>query len=223
MNLLVEEAKWGQTNESSQVRLQDVDSLLARRIGRLKPDARRFMAMLTVAVQPMHRTWIHRALGMDLASASDVEDLLRMRRMLRTVGRDYLEPFHDRLRTAFRATLTETETVELHAALADALEAVGDRNYSRIILSKRDFESEHFATRGSQRGNAQRRSLSTALRRTIVKFSAWARVTKGRFSRSWPRFWSTRAKAWKRRSATCVPPICYLSVVSISGCSPDNN
>jgi hypothetical protein len=126
LNLLVEEARWMRSGDAPQFSVQDIDSLLARRIGRLKPEPRRFMAMLTVAVQPMRREWIHRALGMSAAASSDVEDLLRLRRMLRTVGRDCLEPFHDRLRSAFHATLTEHEIAELHAALVAALETVGD-------------------------------------------------------------------------------------------------
>jgi serine/threonine protein kinase/transposase-like protein len=126
LNLLVDEARGMQLDGSVRFAIQDLDSLLALRIARLQPDARRFMALLTVAVQPMRREWVYRALGLSWATATDIEDLLRIRRMLRTVGQDCLEPFHDRLRTAFLSTLSASEKTRLHTTLVGALEAVGD-------------------------------------------------------------------------------------------------
>ena len=127
LNLLVEEVK--SNPDATLAELTDsngLDTLVVRSISKLPRDARKFMALLSVAAEPLRRQDVYCALAMPRATASDIEDLLRVRSMLRTVRSESLEPFHDRLRTAFYAALSPQERAQLHGALADTLSDRGN-------------------------------------------------------------------------------------------------
>jgi len=126
LNLLVDEARSRRIDWTTQGNIQDVDALVFQSIERLSSDARRFIALLTIAGQPLPRDLIYMVLGVSRAAALDLEDSLRVRRLLRTVRTDCLDLFHDRLRSAFRPHIDDTETQELHREIVDALDEDGD-------------------------------------------------------------------------------------------------
>jgi hypothetical protein len=92
-------------------------------LGQLGPEARRALELCAMAGQPMAQRVIARAAG--LAREDRVTGVLRAASLIRTSGAPELgriETYHDRIRAAVVATLSEEQKRQCHLALADALE-----------------------------------------------------------------------------------------------------
>ncbi|MDB4965511.1 MAG: Serine/threonine-protein kinase PknA [Myxococcales bacterium] len=106
-----------------------LDEALWARLQRLPAEERRIVALVATAGAPL---WLETA-----ARAADEDDFqrfsariaaLRAQRLVRTSGakrRDVVEPYHDRVRQAMTAHLTDDDRIALHACLARALEWSG--------------------------------------------------------------------------------------------------
>jgi hypothetical protein len=105
---------------AGEVRFGDV---MRVRLGHLGPDARRLLELVAVAGQPLPQRVAARAAGLTDDQGAAV---LRAGSLIRTSGAPELgriETYHDRIREAVIATLSEAQERECHLALADALEA----------------------------------------------------------------------------------------------------
>ncbi len=104
-------------------RLEDA---LQARIARLDDAARRFVAVLAVAGAPVPLTIAAAACGLTTGEAARNALSLRYEMLVRATGTravDRVEPYHDRVRESVVAALSDADRVELHAKLADAIEA----------------------------------------------------------------------------------------------------
>ncbi|HWM85788.1 MAG TPA: protein kinase, partial [Kofleriaceae bacterium] len=97
------------------------------RLSHLGPDARRVLELVALAGRPLAQQVVVRAAG--LGREDQVMAVLRAGSLVRTSGAPELgriETYHDRIRMAVVATLSEAQQRECHLALADALES-GER------------------------------------------------------------------------------------------------
>jgi len=113
----------GSTN-SSHVSL---DSVLARRIGRLTDEADRLLEVVALAGQPLRQDVACRAAGLSAAGYAGLTQL-RSQHLVRGTGLgslDEVETYHDRIRETVVNMLTDDRRRELHGCLARELEAAG--------------------------------------------------------------------------------------------------
>ena len=106
-----------------------LDEALWARLERLPDDQRRIVALATTAGAPLWLETAARAAGIEeLSRLSEHVQALRAQRLVRTSGqkrRDTVEPYHDRVREAMSAHLSDDERRDLHDRLARALEWSG--------------------------------------------------------------------------------------------------
>jgi serine/threonine protein kinase/tetratricopeptide (TPR) repeat protein len=99
------------------VRLADV---VTTRLELLRPPARRLLEVVSLAATPVPERVA--AAVAELAS-TDVDTVAELKagRLLRGVGDDRLEPWHDRIREAVVSALVPALTLQIHSGLAEAL------------------------------------------------------------------------------------------------------
>ncbi len=113
-------------NAAPGVRLDDA---LWARVHRLDPAARRILEVLAVAAAPLPQRTAARVATLGASAFNRHVALLRVAQLVRTAGAgidDAIETYHDRVRDAVLAHLSDTERTHWHARLAVALEASGD-------------------------------------------------------------------------------------------------
>src|SRR5262249_16135042 len=104
-----------------------LDSVLARRIGRLTKEAESLLEVIALAGQPLRQAIACRAAGLGAAGFSGLA-LLRTQPLVPGPGVgsfDEVEPYHDRIRETVVNLLTVERRRELHGRLATELEEAG--------------------------------------------------------------------------------------------------
>ncbi len=103
-----------------------LDDVLWARILRLERPQRRVLDVACVIGAPMAQELVAQAAGLDMRDFVRAASLLRTSNLVRTGGAratDAIEPYHDRVREAVFARLTEDERSHCHERIASALEA----------------------------------------------------------------------------------------------------
>lgn len=106
---------------SGQVRLDDV---IRARVAALDRDARRLLEVLAVAAQPVPAALLWRAAALDAENPAALR-LLRTERLLRTVGGNQVETYHDRIRSTVAQDLAPPDSSRYHLMLGHTLENFG--------------------------------------------------------------------------------------------------
>ncbi|MBI4508667.1 MAG: protein kinase [Deltaproteobacteria bacterium] len=117
--------------------LAKLDDALWDRIQRLKAPARQLLQLIAVAGVPIRARTAARALGTQALRVSRWLGLLsaaNLVRSTRTTSVEVHEPYHDRVREAVVARLSDEVRKELHARLADALDADGAAEHDPWVL-----------------------------------------------------------------------------------------
>ena len=121
-----------------------LDDALRARVAELGDEARHVLAVVSVAGAPTEQAVIATAAGVPFALYSDVAAVLHEAKLVRIRGPrpdDPVEPFHDRIREAVRATLDGAPLASIHGELAQALES---------RLAGPDLLFHHFAAAGQR-------------------------------------------------------------------------
>jgi hypothetical protein len=103
-----------------------LDELVLACVAELPDQARSLLQVVVVAGQPLEQRVALQAAR--LTGTSRALSILRTARLIRTRGQTdepAIEPYHDRIREAVHHALDPQHAVELHAAVADALEDSG--------------------------------------------------------------------------------------------------
>jgi eukaryotic-like serine/threonine-protein kinase len=103
-----------------------LEDALWNRIQRLEPTARALLELVAVAGGPFAQDAAAWAFGADAAEFQRCLGSLRVANLVRTTGarsQDAIEPYHDRVRTAVNAHLSDERRRACHARLAAGLEA----------------------------------------------------------------------------------------------------
>ena len=103
-----------------------LDDALWARVLRLERSERRVLDVACVVGAPMAQEIVAQAAGLELRDFARAVSLLRTSNLVRTDGArvsDAIEPYHDRVREAVAARLTDDERRGCHARIAAALEA----------------------------------------------------------------------------------------------------
>jgi len=103
-----------------------LDGVIRSRVERLSPAAKRFLEVVAVAGRPLPFTVAQEAA--DPAARENVIDILRIAHLIRTresETREEIETYHDRIREAVVAAISEKELEACHRRLALALETSG--------------------------------------------------------------------------------------------------
>ncbi|MEZ4335512.1 MAG: protein kinase [Sandaracinaceae bacterium] len=143
--LFIDELARRATSGDGGVHAMHLEAVLAERIARLAPNARRVLEVMSLASRPLPLATCARAADLDLAAALHELDVLRAGNLARTGGArstDLAEPFHDRVRAATLAALSDDTVTAHHRALARAIEA-SDRPEPDLLV-------EHWAAAGDE-------------------------------------------------------------------------
>jgi hypothetical protein len=100
-----------------------LEQLLGARIGELPAPARALLQVCAVAARPLALDVA--AAAADVADPADALSRLRVERLLRVEPHGaelWIEPYHDRIRAAVTAAVTEDDARHLHARIAAALD-----------------------------------------------------------------------------------------------------
>jgi serine/threonine protein kinase/tetratricopeptide (TPR) repeat protein len=114
-----------------------LDDVMKARIDHLDSDARLLFDLVCVAGAPIAEDVLARASGSDAATFDRTLASLRTRSFVRLSsarGERTLEPYHDRVREAGTAVLSEKSTVERHKNIALALEDLGRVDPERLAV-----------------------------------------------------------------------------------------
>ena len=133
-----------------------LEGVIRSRVSRLSPAARRFLEIVAVAGRPLGF-----AVAKDAAepeAAENVIDVLRIAHLIRTresETRDQIETYHDRIREAVVAGLSEDDLEACHRRLALALEASGQADSEWLAIhwkGAKEFDraAEHAAAAARQ-------------------------------------------------------------------------
>ncbi len=108
--------------DSSEVRLDDA---LWSRIRLLDPPSRRLLELVAVSGEPVDQRIVMHAASLEPAELERVVGVLRVASLVRTGAptHDTIEPYHDRVRESVVARLAPEALTELHARLANVIEA----------------------------------------------------------------------------------------------------
>ena len=112
----------GAGRHAGRVSLGDVTR---RQLDQLGPDARRVLELVAVAARPLPESVVAHAAGLEPEREDQVMAVLRAASLVRTSGALELariETYHDRIRDAVVAALSDEQQRGCHLALADALE-----------------------------------------------------------------------------------------------------
>jgi hypothetical protein len=138
-----------------------LDELLRARIAGLPDDARAVLRAVAVAGRPMAPTLA--AAGAGLTDASGAIATLRAERLIRAqVGRDQLEPYHDRIRSAVVDELATGELVAAHRELAVA--------YQRTAPDDREPLVDHLLGAGERQAAAEHAIAAAAAAAEALAF-----------------------------------------------------
>jgi hypothetical protein len=105
-----------------------LDGVIRSRVAALAPPARRVLELVTVAGRPIALGLAMQAAGLDDTRWLEVSRGLRANNLMRLSGvreHDVCEPYHDRIREAVVAGLSEPTRVARHRELGHALQAAG--------------------------------------------------------------------------------------------------
>ncbi len=112
-----------------------LDGALRARASTLEPSARDLLDAVAVAGVPVTLAVVCDAAGLDLAEGGRRAMQLRALHFIRTASLDGLvESYHDRVREAVTAGLTDARRREIHHRLADALEGSGASERNPHVL-----------------------------------------------------------------------------------------
>lgn len=125
-----------------------LEEFLAARLARLDREARRLLALVSIAGGPIPEAVVHEASGLGAAapvalSALRAAHLVRLRglpgqRRGQPSGQPWIEAFHDRVREVAVESLAPGEQRDCHLRLAHALEATGTDDLEALALHFRD-------------------------------------------------------------------------------------
>jgi hypothetical protein len=113
-----------------------LDAVVADRVERLPPEARRLLEVVAVSGGPVPRTSAVRAADVDAAARPAVA-ALRTGRLVRIKGAapdDQLDTYHDRIRETVLARLTPDDTRQCHRRLGVALELAADVEPEKLAV-----------------------------------------------------------------------------------------
>ncbi len=120
------------------------------------------LEVLAVSGRPIPLEWLVRATGLDVSSGVAGYRELKDRQLAKASGiggSDGIECYHDRVRRALMPRLRKERRMELHAALASVLDAVGvsqrepERVLGHLEAAGRRDEAASLAVRAAQRAN----------------------------------------------------------------------
>ncbi len=140
-----------------------LDDALWARFERLEPKARHLLEVLALAGNPLHQETIMRAAEIAPEQFSRLVSVLRVSNFARTTGArgsDTIEPYHDRVRNAIVRGLDADQRVEIHRALALALEGSPHAAQESMLAfhwrsaGRPDLAAHHAAAAAAQAADA---------------------------------------------------------------------
>jgi serine/threonine protein kinase len=130
-------------------RLEDA---LGAEVGALDADARATFEVVALCDAPLAQSTVARAAGVDPDAFAKAVQRLRVARLVITAGArgdDRIEPYHDRMRRVASATINEARRLQIHGAIARALEAESDTDPETLALHWREAGDAEKAARFS--------------------------------------------------------------------------
>lgn len=111
-----------------------VEAVVRARIRNLEAPARRLLEAIAVAAGPVARAVARHAadIGADESAALVQLRAANLLRVKGTRGVEVIEPYHDRIREAVKAELSDAERRAWHLRLVAALEATGNLDHERV-------------------------------------------------------------------------------------------
>jgi hypothetical protein len=164
---LVQFALSGATGAQS-IRLS---SVLAERFARLGERERRLLEVFAIAGTPLDRRLACQAAQIDLSEAEPLFRTLHRSKLLRTTGNerdDLLECFHNRIREAIVASLSDAERCTHHQRLAAALQTFREADPEALFL--------HYEAAGISERAAEYALVSAARAADALAFDHAARL-----------------------------------------------
>jgi eukaryotic-like serine/threonine-protein kinase len=148
---LVHEITYWLASHGARPQRFSVRDALKDRCGELGMSERRLLELIAVAGQPVPIGVFKNAFpSSDLAAARDALFIARLLRSRVVEGFEEVEVYHDRIREAVLAMLTQSELKEHHEQLALALEAFGGADTERLAL-----HFHHAGDRGKAASNGK--------------------------------------------------------------------
>jgi serine/threonine protein kinase/tetratricopeptide (TPR) repeat protein len=139
----------------------ELDDVILRRVERFVPEARRLLQTIAVCGHPVTRRDACRAAGFDGVDPGTLR-LLRTEHLIRSTGpedRDWVEPYHDRIREVIAAHMDPAVRSDFHSRLAFALEASDDRDLEAVAVhfegaGKADRAADYYQQAGDAAADA---------------------------------------------------------------------
>jgi hypothetical protein len=164
-----------------------IQDALRDRCGQLGTPERQLLQLVAVASQPIQIAIFKNSfLSPALAAARDALFLAHLLRSRVVEGREEVEVYHDRIREAVIAMLSEAELSECHQQLASALEAFGGRcRAARSALPPRRKSDPSRGTRensgGKSRSGSRLQQSRSILQSGVGRWRLGKRGTPGSF------------------------------------------
>ena len=152
-----------------------LDDALWDRVLKLDPPDRTLLEVLAVAGAPITQDVAAAAAGMELADLITRVTPLRTANLVRTGGSrgaDPIDPYHDRIREAVLARLSDETRTRYHLELAQALESAGAADADPRALMR------HFQGAGDTRRAAQYAERAARLAESALAFDQAAELLK---------------------------------------------
>jgi len=137
-----------------------LDDALSRRIKRLDADARRVLEIVAVAGGPVTLELCARVVGLGVGDLAPRLSVLRGAQLLRTTGAravDFVEPFHDRVRTATLSLVEPADARRWHGRIALAMEESETPELELLALHWREAGNgsyaAHYASAAAERAS----------------------------------------------------------------------
>ncbi len=148
--------------------------VLAERFGRLGPGERRLLEIFAIAGTPLERRVACQAAQIDLAEAEPLIRALHRGKLVRTAGSerdDLIECFHNRIREAIVAHLSDSERRAHHLRLAAALQTLREADPEALYL--------HYEAAGVSERAAEYALISAERAAAALAFNHAARLYAG--------------------------------------------
>lgn len=130
-------------------KLESLDELLESRLQSLSQRAREVLQATIICGTPVHATLVADALSMDEDTVQLAITSLESQRLVTKsakVGTTYLEPTHDRIRTAVRSHLSAAEVTRFHELFVDAIKAQPEPDLDALLTHLIGAERHREAT-----------------------------------------------------------------------------
>jgi hypothetical protein len=148
--------------------------MVRRRLDALRSPARNLLEHICVASEPISRSAVQQACGLEAKEFLDIVQALRSGHFVRSASgqkENHVEPYHDRIREIAVAGLSAERRKVVHVGLAVALDASGHASHERLARHWRGAENNERAAI-----HAQAAAVEAAASTDFDRAAGWYRT-----------------------------------------------